>query len=384
MDRPGMTARRILYLTGTRADFGLMAQTLRQIQATDGLELEIAVTGMHLSPHYGMTVNDIRAAGLPVSVEVPVNVDTTTGEAMAAAVGEITSALAHHMATRRPDMLLLLGDRGEMLAGAIAALYQNIPVAHLHGGERSGTVDEPVRHAISKLAHHHFVATAGARDRLIRMGERPEHIHLTGAPGLDGLADIERRPNPEWRREYGLNPSDPVALFVFHPVVQTAGEAAAQARDSVEGLLAAGMQVLALMPNADAGGNAVREVLQAFADTGRLRLLTHLPRPLYLQALAQADLLAGNSSSGIIEAASFQLPVLNIGDRQRDREQSGNVVDVEPLPAAVQAGALAARQLPGRGGWVNCYGDGHAARRIAGLLASLPLDGAVLEKSNAY
>ncbi|RZU47268.1 GDP/UDP-N,N'-diacetylbacillosamine 2-epimerase (hydrolysing) [Fluviicoccus keumensis] len=377
-------SQRILYVSGTRADFGLMARTLRRISATEGLSLGVAATGMHLSERYGMTVNEIEAAGLTVELRIPVDVDHTTGEAMASAVGIITQGLAAHLAQHRPDAVLLLGDRGEMLAAAIAALYQNIPVIHLHGGERSGTVDEPVRHAISKLSHYHFVATPGARERLVRMGEAPDRIHVTGAPGLDGLAEIPRPERAAWCRGHGLDPERPVALFVFHPVVQSAGEAAAQARAAVAGLRDAGLQLLALMPNADAGGNAVRAVLEEASAQGALRVLTHWPRDRYLEALSVVDLLAGNSSSGIIESASFQLPVLNIGDRQRDREQSGNAIDVAPDREAVCASARAALALPGRGGWTNIYGDGQAADRIAHLLRTLPLDRALLEKTNAY
>ena len=171
--------RRILYLTGTRADFGLMRATLAGIQAHPELKLGLLVTGMHLDPRYGDTVREVEASGLPVVARVPVALGDDDGATMARAIGLELLGAVDALASFHPDLLLLLGDRGEMLAGAIAALHLNIPIVHLHGGELSGTVDEPVRHAISKLAHYHFTATEGARERLIRMGERPEHIHVT-------------------------------------------------------------------------------------------------------------------------------------------------------------------------------------------------------------
>lgn len=375
--------RKVLYVTGTRADFGLMSRTLQRIHASPVLKLQIAVTGMHLSPTYGETVSEIEAAGLPIDARIPIPVESSTGQQMAEGVGQVILGLAECLARQRPDLVLLLGDRGEMLAGAIAALYQNLPIAHIHGGERSGTVDEPVRHAISKLAHYHFVATAQSRDRLIRMGEREGSIFVTGAPGLDGINEISSPSRAEWCREYGFDPGRPLALFVYHPVVQEADRAAQQATDSLLGALDAGLQLLVLLPNADAGGDAIRTGLLAYRHDARVRVLTHLPRDRYLAALARFDALLGNSSSGIVEAASFNLPVINIGTRQTERERSGNVTDVPAERGAVCRTIKSALANP-RGPWTNIYGDGRAGERIMSLLESLPLDPPLLAKTNAY
>jgi GDP/UDP-N,N'-diacetylbacillosamine 2-epimerase (hydrolysing) len=377
-----VSARKVCYLSGTRADFGLMARTLRMIHASPNLHLGIVVTGMHLSEKYGLTVRDIEAASLPIIARIPVPVEATTGEAMARATGETLLGIVHSLVEWRPDLLLLLGDRGEMLAGAVAATYLGIPVAHVHGGERSGTVDEAMRHAISKLSHFHLVATDGSRERLIRMGERAEHVFVTGAPGLDDLGTFAAEAREVLCRRIGLDPARPICMVVFHPVVQEADKAGEQARAVVQGVLDAGAQVFALMPNADAGGDLIRAALRAFVPP-EVRVATHLPRTEFLSWLARADALVGNSSSGIIEAASLGLWVVNVGARQQLRERSENVIDVAPVEAEVRQAVTEVLARP-RGRWRNVYGDGKSAERIIEVLGQLPTGRAVLEKINAY
>ncbi len=379
--------RRIAYLSGTRADFGLMQSTLQRIAATPGLSLQVLVTGMHLSRAHGHTVDEIRAAGLEVCAEIPLDMATRTGESMSLGIADCLRGVTGALARGKPDLLLLLGDRGEMLAGAIAALHLGIPCVHLHGGERSGTVDEPVRHAISKLATWHFVATPGSRERLVAMGEDEGRIHVTGAPGLDGLADLGAMPREACLQALGLPPGAKFILVVFHPVVQQAAEARRQALDLAATLGEAGLPLVWLEPNADAGALGVLQALDEARAQGLLpagsRRITHLGRPLYAAAMRHCELLAGNSSSGIIEAATFHTPVLNVGDRQRLREHGGNVLDVPAEADAMRAGLAALRGQPG-GPWDNPYGDGRAGERIAALLASLPLDATLLEKTNRY
>lgn len=378
-----MRPRRILYLTGTRADFGLMASTLRRIADTPGLHLQLAVTGTHLSVEHGHTVDEVRATGLEIVSELPVDVLTRTGASMAHAVAGVLHGVTSLLASDPPDALLLLGDRGEMLAGAIAALHVGVPCVHVHGGERSGTVDEPVRHAISKLASYHFAATRDARERLLRMGEEDERIFVTGAPGLDGLAEQAAMRREDCLRALQLPLDEPFVLVVFHPVVQQAGDAAEQTRALVQALDGLALPVLWLEPNADAGSRAILDALAREQLPPGSRRVRHLPRPLYCAAMRHCALMAGNSSSGIIEAASFGTPVVNIGDRQRRREHGPNVVDVATDVAAV-AGALRSQLDHGRWPCDNPWGDGRAGERIADLLARLPLAAGLLEKSNSY
>ncbi len=375
--------RKVLYVTGTRADYGLMASTLARISAHPALSLQVAVTGMHLSEACGLTVREIEAAGLPIVARIPTGVDERSADAMAHGIGLAVSGLTDALREQAPDIVLLLGDRGEMLAGAIAALHRGIPIAHLHGGERSGTVDEPVRHAISKLSHWHFVATDESRERLVRMGERPEQVWVTGAPSLDGIQADARLSREATLQALGLQAHDRYVLIVFHPVVQEASDAHAQTlalRTALErSVLASGRQVVWLDPNADAGGGGILKALEG-AGVRRIR---HLGRHTYLSALRHADLLAGNSSSGIIEAASFGTPVVNVGSRQNARQRNANTRDCEPMPQAIES-ALQAQLAHGPYAPANVYGDGRAGERIVSLLATQDFAPDLMNKVNTY
>jgi GDP/UDP-N,N'-diacetylbacillosamine 2-epimerase (hydrolysing) len=376
--------KKICYISGTRADYGLMVSTLKEIAAHPALSLTVLTTGMHLSPKYGLTVREIEADGFTLCGRVETPVDLQSGVAMARGIGMMLQAFVDILAAQAPDAVLLLGDRGEMLAGALAAIHLNIPVVHVHGGERSGTVDEPVRHAISKLSHWHCVATEQSRERLLRMGEAPQQVVVTGAPGLDGLTALAQRDRAALCEGVGFDAAGALALMVFHPVLQEASRAGAQAGAILDALLGARMQVLALMPNADAGGDTVRATLAAYAERHpEVRVLTHLPRPSFVSWMAAADVMVGNSSSGIIEAASFGTPVINVGLRQNLRERNANVSDVTAEPHAL---AQVVRDVLAHGRYApaNVYGDGYAGKRIVELLAALRVTPEILLKTNAY
>lgn len=377
------TSRHICYLTGTRADFGLMASTLDLLHKHPGLKLSVLVTGMHLEPAFGLTVDEIEQRGFDIVARVPCAMEHADGGQMARNIGLMLQRFVDVLQQQRPDALLLLGDRGEMLAGALAAIHLGIPVVHLHGGERSGTVDESVRHAISKLAHIHLTSTEASRERLIQMGERPELVTVVGAPGLDGLAEQARGSRVQLCAREGLDAEGRLALLVFHPVLQEAAQAGAQTTAIVQTLLDEDYQVLALMPNADAGSADVRAALSAVKVPGRLVLKTHLPRQEFVAWMAAVDVMVGNSSSGIIEAASFGTPVINLGSRQNMRERNANVKDVPIRAEALQEAltSLGPRAAPP---YLNVYGDGKAGPRIADYLASVSLAPALLDKCNAY
>jgi GDP/UDP-N,N'-diacetylbacillosamine 2-epimerase (hydrolysing) len=302
---------------------------------------------------------------------------------MALAIADVTRGMTQLLERARPDALLLLGDRGEMLAGAIAALHVGVPVVHVHGGERSGTVDEPVRHAISKLASYHCAATDAARERLLKMGEAADRIFVTGAPGLDGLQELAAASREETLAALGLPAGADFVLALFHPVVQQAGEAAQQTSALLQALHELALPVVWLEPNADAGAREILAALDAASLPAGSRRMRHLPRAQFCAAMKHCAVMAGNSSSGIIEAASFGTPVVNIGTRQHMREHGPNVADVGTEAAAI-AQALRAQRDHGRWTCENPWGDGHAGGRIAQLLARLPLDRAVLEKTNTY
>lgn len=380
---PNGAPRRLIYLSGTRADFGLMNSTLQRIAATPGLSLQIAVTGMHLSEAHGNTVEEIRTAGLPICAEIALDMSARSGHSMALGVADCLRGMTELLAREQPTFLLLLGDRGEMLAGAIAALHLGVPCVHIHGGERSGTIDEPVRHAISKLSSYHFVATPGSRDRLLRMGEDQDRVFVTGGPGLDGLTQLGAMARDDCLRALGLSSGGPFVLTLFHPVVQQAGEARAQTLALLHALERVGLPVVWLEPNADAGSAEIIAALdRATLPPGSLRL-RHVPRPLFAAAMRHCEVFAGNSSAGIIEAATFGTPVVNIGDRQHLRERNPNVADVPAQAEAIEAGLQAALRHA-RWPCDNLWGDGRAGERIAGLLATLPAGPKLLEKVNSY
>lgn len=375
--------RHVCYITGTRADFGLMASTLRLIHSDPRLRLSVLVTGMHLAPMHGETVREIRATGFPVLAEVPVADVEPSGASMARGIATMLDGFTRALEAARPDAVLLLGDRGEMLAGAVAAIHLGIPVAHVHGGERSGSVDEPVRHAISKLSHLHFTSTQAARERLVRMGEHADHIWVTGAPGLDGITVPTLEARASLCAEAGFSVDRPVALGLFHPVVNDTSNREAQVRALLRGARRAGCQVLMLLPNSDAGSAEIREELRRLEGSRDLAIRTHLRRERFIAWMAQCDVMIGNSSSGIIEAASFGTPVVNVGNRQNLREAGANVVTVPADEDAIAAAIGAALRTP-RPRADNIYGDGRAGERIVERLATVELNPSLLAKCNAY
>ncbi len=381
MSTVGGSLRKIIYLSGTRADFGLMQSTLQLL--AKNAELSIAVTGMHLAAGFGNTLDDIRAAGLRISGEIPVDTGARTAQSMSAGVGQCLIGVTALLQRERPDILLLLGDRGEMLAGAIAALHLGIVCVHIHGGERSGTVDEPVRHAISKLSHYHLVATTESRERLIRMGEREDAVHITGAPGLDGLADTAGASADAVKAALKLPRDKAFVLAVFHPVVQQANDAYTQTASLLHALKKTGLPVVWMEPNSDAGSGDILRALTDFGFPAGSSRLSHIDRSLFSAVMKHCAVMVGNSSAGIIEAASFATPVVNVGDRQRLRERNSNVVDVNTDADAIHA-AVASALVTGKVPCDNRYGDGLAGPRISGFLTTVSLNRSVLDKSNSY
>jgi len=375
--------RKVSYVTGTRADFGLMQSTLQAIHQHPELSLSLLVTGMHLLAAYGETWREIETDGLTIAAKVSVNLTGGSGVEMANSIGEQVIGFTQALEKEQPDLLLLLGDRGEMLAGAIAALHLNIPIVHIHGGELSGTVDESVRHAISKLAHYHFTATKTSRERLIRMGEKPQHIMVTGAPGLDAIYKAKLLERGPLFSAYGLDAEKPLLLILFHPVVQQAAAAAEQTRALLEAVVDSELQSLVIMPNADAGGATIAEVIHNYDSQKKIQTALHVPRQDFLSLISHSEVMVGNSSSGIIEAASLGTPVVNIGDRQQCRERNENVIDVAPVKQEVFTAIAQAQKMKGMH-WDNVYGDGDASQRIVEGLISISLAPKVLEKVNAY
>ncbi len=373
---------KIDYLTGSRADFGLMLPCLRALDAAEDFECRIVATGQHLAPGYGDTIRDIESSGLAIAARIKVALTGADGGEMAIAMAQELEALTRFWANERPDAVMVLGDRGEMLAGTLAAMHLAIPVVHVGGGERSGTLDESFRHAITKLAHIHLCSTDLAARRIVQMGEDPANVTAIGAPGLVGIAQLAAQPF-DFAAKCGFAPGARTALVIYHPVVQEAGEAAAQAAAVIAAVKDVGFNQLVLRPNSDAGGKAIDEMLDTHRDDASICVIDHLARPDYLAAIRCADLLVGNSSSGIIESASLGTPCLNIGARQTGRERNANTADCAATDAASLSAAIA-QALSADAKAANIYGDGTADRRLVEALRAADFGPQLLAKMNAY
>ncbi len=374
--------RRVLYLTGTRADFGLMLPVLNALHRSGEIELGVIITGAHLHAAHGSTSQEVYDAGLPVIAEIPTTQASNDGRSLGQEFGDIAKAASVLIADWDPSVVLTLGDRAEMLATAGVAVMQNKVVAHIHGGERSGTIDELFRHAITKLSHVHFASTQRAADRIVGLGERPDSVIVSGAPGLDTLTDFEPLTLSELSSELRFNLDHPFGVLVFHPVVQKLDSARADVKAVVRGANKQLSQVVVISANADPGGAEINTYFDENLPPG-WRRFSHLNRKIFLSLMARAAVMVGNSSAGIIEAASLGLRVINIGSRQRLRERGPNVVDCEVDVTAISL-AVKSALANGRYDGDNIYGQGNAAGRIVSALETIELDNDILNKVNAY
>ena len=376
--------RTIGVITGTRADFGILLPVLREIRRTPGLGLKLFVTGMHLSKEFGFTLDAIRRAGFRPASMIRTRGFNETPRGMTRSIGRIVEGLSTSLGAHGVDVLLLLGDRGEMLAGAVAATYLRIPVAHIHGGERSGHVDNAARQAITRLAHVHLAATERSASRLRRMGEETWRIHVVGAPRLDTILRIRRRSTATVLRTHGFDPKAGLILIIQHPTAKDASRAGVLMERTLDAASSFGMNVAAIYPSGDPGSAAIVDTLRRCRTDHALRLYRSLDESEYLELLSATSVLVGNSSSGIIEAPSLRIPVVNIGDRQQGRERAGNVIDVpHDVPAIRRAITKALHDRRFRASVESAkgpYGDGRSSERIARILANLKVTDRLLEK----
>ena len=368
-----------------RSDYGHLTPVLEAMRVAPDIELRLFVAGMHLSDDFGRTVEAIEADGWPIAERIAMHEPGDTPEAVAASTGRGVAGFGRAYARQRPDLLVLLGDRFEMLAAAVAALPFALPVAHIHGGEASeGAMDNQIRHAITKLAHLHFASAPEHARRIAAMGEEAWRIHMVGAPGLDRLRTVELLSRDEVAGALGLPSPGPWLLVTFHPVTLEYGDTAAHVDELLAALDKVDATLVVTYPNADTAGRTIIQRLEEFARHSlRVRLARSLGDRLYLSLLRHADAMVGNSSSGLIEAPSFALPVVNVGGRQQGRLRGANVVDVGPdrdeILRSVQT-ALAPGFRRRLEGLPNPYGDGHAAARIVKVLREVALDARLIQK----
>ncbi len=364
-------------VTGARSDYGLLCWVMRAIAADRELALTTYVTGMHLSPEFGATVQAIEADGFVIDerVEMLLSSDSPVGIAKSLGLGVI--GFADALARKRPDWLLVLGDRFETLAAVEAAMIARIPVAHIAGGDLTeGVMDDAFRHAITKMAQVHFVTNSEAARRVAQLGEAPERIHVVGSPGLDGIHHIDRMSREQLAASLGIAWRRRNLLVTFHPVALADVGPEAQFDELLQALTTLGDDVSFVFthPNADTAGRALIPMLEAFVAAHRERAcsVASLGQRRYLSALSMVDAMVGNSSSGLYEAPSFKIPTVNIGDRQRGRLRAASVLDCPAEREAIRATISRAFALDCTR-VVNPYGDGQASPRIVDQLKKTPV-----------
>jgi UDP-hydrolysing UDP-N-acetyl-D-glucosamine 2-epimerase len=378
--------RRIEVVTTSRADYGIYRPVLRRLAEQPGVDLQLLVSGSHLSASFGSTGRAIEADGLHIAERVDVLLASDTPESAAKAMGLGCIGFAQSFSRQRPDLLVVLGDRFEMHAAAVAALPFTIPVAHIHGGEVTvGAFDESLRHSLTKLSHLHFVATEAYARRVIQLGEEPWRVTVSGAPSLDNLTEMDVASVPELEAAVGMQLVEHSFLLVtFHPVSLEQGRTVAYADELITALDHVALPVLLTLPNADPTGLELRLRFQlAVAARGNWRAVDNLGTPAFFSAMSRAAAMVGNSSSGLIEAPSFGLPVVNIGSRQQGRVRGANVIDVPPAAVEIESGIRRALEPSFREALVgleNPYGDGHAAQRICERLVNEELGDRLLRK----
>lgn len=362
-------------VTGSRADWGLLQWPLVELAASPRFRVTIAATGMHLAAAYGMTIKSVEQVGLPVTLRIPTLSSEDTAVDVARAVGSGIAQFSEAWAEAPPDAVMLLGDRFEIFAAATAAHIMRIPIVHLCGGDvTEGAFDDAMRHSISKMASLHFVSNQPAAARLARMGEQPERIHVVGSPGLDWINRTSIPDRKSVSEALGLDLTSPLILVTFHPVTADQVPSAAQMDAMLDALdrFSGDATFVFTAPNADPAGQELYRKLAAYAAShDRCCLRDSLGSPLYLGVLQAADVVVGNSSSGLYEAPSLGTPTVNIGRRQDGRLRAASVIDCPPQADSIErAIRKALSSAPSDG--CNPYGDGHSSARIRKVMESIP------------
>lgn len=378
-----MSKRKICVVTGTRAEYGLLFWLMKEIQADPDLDLQIVATGMHLSPEFGLTYKTIEEDGFVINerVEMLLSSDTPVGITKSIGLGVI--GFADVLARLNPEILVLLGDRFEILAAAQAAMIARIPIAHLFGGDTTeGAFDEAIRHAITKMAHVHFVSHESAARRVRQLGENPQQVHLVGSTGIDQIKRLRLLDKSELETELNFHFRKRNLLVTFHPATLDSEKPEVQFGELLAALdrLGPDLGVIFTKPNADTSGRFLIKMIDEFCQMRtHAKAFTSLGQLRFLSVMAQVDAVVGNSSSGLYEAPSFKVPTVNIGDRQKGRLQAESVINCAVERGAIESGIRQAFDLS-CDQVVNPYGDGHSSEKIAKILKTIELNAALLKK----
>jgi len=378
--------RKIAVVTTSRADYSHLYWPLHDLSRHPEVDLQLIVMGSHLSPEFGVTVGEIERDGLAIAARIECLLSSDTDVGMAKTIGVATLSLADCLGQMRPDLLLLIADRYEMLAPAAVALALRIPIAHIEGGEISeGAIDDAVRNALTKMSHIHFTSTFAARDRAIALGEEEWRVHRAGAPSIDHLRRDTLHTREQVEQQLQIDLQQPTTVVAYHPVT-IARDTTRECDELFSALQQIAGQIIFCYPNADAGSRELIERTRQFQQQRPdAHIFVNLPALIYWSLLKNVDLMIGNSSSGIMETPSFALPTVNVGMRQQGRERARNVVDAAPSETDIRAKIAIARSPQFRQslqGMQNPYGDGHAAEKIVKVLTSAPLGEELLMKKS--
>jgi UDP-hydrolysing UDP-N-acetyl-D-glucosamine 2-epimerase len=375
-----MARRKICVVTGSRAEYGLLHWLMQEIREDTRLKLQVVGTGMHFASRFGSTHREIEVDGFALDAKVNMLLKGNTPVAVTKSVGRCIIGFADVFENLRPDLLVVLGDRFEILAAAQAAMFARIPIAHIHGGELTeGAIDDSIRHALTKMSHLHFTAAEPYRRRVVQMGENPARVFNVGALGVDNVNRMKPLARHDFESAIGIELGECSLLVTYHPeTLEKRGG------DAIGTLLAALDQfpqsrIIFTSPNADSGGQAIADSIGRYvaARPEHATLCPSLGQTLYLSALAHVDAVIGNSSSGIVEAPAAGVPTVNIGDRQKGRLRSTSVIDCEAKPVAITEAIRRALTPEFRRiakATVPAYGAGDAAQRICEVLATFPLE----------
>ncbi len=378
--------RKISVTTGARADYGILRPVLQAILKSKKLELYLIVTGTHLSKKHGLTINEIKRDGFEIFATIDMVPQGDTNYFMSKALGEGIIAFSKIFSKLRPDINLILGDRDEMLASALAAAHMNIPNAHIHGGDKSGGIDEYNRHAITKISNIHFAATKKSKERIIKMGENPKYVFLTGSPGLDEVVNNKITNKKDLEKKYGLKFDGSEILLLQHPVTTQTKISGEQILSTLKAIAKTKKTTIAIAPNSDAGNKIIFKYLESFSRKyDFIKMYRSLPRSDYLGLLKNCGVLVGNSSSGMIEANYFQIPVINIGIRQEGREKGKNVLDLKYASVkSIYDTILKALKIKKSIKSTNVYGNGNASKKILYCLEKINLSKDLIQKNIFY
>ena len=380
--------RKVCVVTGTRAEYGLLKPVMEAIKKTKNLKLILIVAGMHLSKEFGYTKKEIIKDGFKIDSEVRMNPQKDTPFSMSISVGKGIVKFSESFKSVKPDIVLVLGDRIEVLAATIASSYMNIPVAHIHGGDVSKGLYDSTRHAITKFSHVHFPATKKSAERILKMGEDKWRVFVVGAPCLDTILKIKLLKRKEAENKFNLDLSKTIILMLQHSVTTEPEKAGKQAIETLEAIKKFGEQAIIIYPNSDAGGRKMIKQIKKYEKLPFLKVYKNVSYEDYLTLLKYASILVGNSSSGIIESPAFKISVVNIGTRQDGRERSTNVIDVgherNEIIAAIKKAIHDKKFIERVKKCKNPYGRGNASKKIVKILNGIKIDKKLLQKKITY